>query len=257
MPLLSSNTFALLRASHGSWRDVARHWRYRLDRALRRTGPKATSPDIVAARAAFERASAHGEFSTTWFDASIPVWVPALAPHARATHPARVLEIGSWEGRSTLFFLSYLPGSHVTAVDSFAGGDEHAAGYEVSATERRFDANVAPFTGRVTKRKGLSGAQLAALVAEGGERFDVVYVDGSHFADDTLLDALLGWRLLMAGGTMIFDDYLWRFERYGLARNPSAAVHLFLKLVAADHAVLHAGHQVLVRKTRSLTHYTG
>jgi hypothetical protein len=219
MPLLSSNTFALLRASHGSWRDVARHWRYRLDRALRRTGPKATSPDIVAARAAFERVSAHGEFSTTWFDASIPVWVPALAPHARAARPARA--------------------------------------FEVSATEQRFDANVAPFAGRVTKRKGLSGAQLAALVAEGGERFDVVYIDGSHFADDVLLDALLGWRLLVDGGTMIFDDYLWRFERYGLSRNPSAAIHLFLKLVAADHVVLHAGHQVIVRKTRSLAHYTG
>jgi predicted O-methyltransferase YrrM len=257
MALLSSRTFTLLRDSHASFGQIARHWRFKLDRALKRTGAHATSPQIEAARARFVTDAAHGEFTTTWFDDSIPVWVPLLAPHAAQQPPAQVLEIGAWEGRSTVFLLSYLQGCHVTAVDSWAGGDEHATWDSVSGTERRFDHNVSRCPGRVRKAHGLSRDVLPALLREApAERFDVVYIDGSHFADDVLLDALHGWRLLKVGGTLLFDDYLWSWGPYRGKRNPAAAIHLFLKLVADDHVVLHAGYQLAVRKTRSLAEYT-
>ena len=60
------------------------------------------------------------------------------------------------------------------------------------------------------------------------QKFDVIYVDGSHFADDVLTDGINAWRLLKQGGIMIFDDLLWAC--YPRARaNPAWAINLFLK----------------------------
>jgi predicted O-methyltransferase YrrM len=40
------------------------------------------------------------------------------------------------------------------------------------------------------------------------QKFDVIYVDGSHLACDVLFDAVNSFKLLKVGGLMIFDDYL-------------------------------------------------
>jgi hypothetical protein len=49
-----------------------------------------------------------------------------LAPRARANaRPAvKILDIGSFEGRSAVFFLKYLPGSTIVCIDTFAGTPE-------------------------------------------------------------------------------------------------------------------------------------
>lgn len=39
------------------------------------------------------------------------------------------------------------------------------------------------------------------------ERFDFIYVDGSHRSPDVIYDAILSFGLLKKGGIMIFDDY--------------------------------------------------
>ena len=94
------------------------------------------------------------------------------------------------------------------------------------------------------------------MIVDKREKFDVVFVDGSHFSDDVIVDSALSWRLLKPNGIMIFDDYLWRYERYGWGRNPSKAVNLFLRLVRGDFELLHVGQQVAIRKTISSSVYT-
>ena len=49
---------------------------------------------------------------------------------------------------------------------------------------------------------------LMALLHEGAE-FDFVYIDASHTHSDTLLDAMLTWRMVATGGVVVFDDYQW------------------------------------------------
>jgi predicted O-methyltransferase YrrM len=39
--------------------------------------------------------------------------------------------------------------------------------------------------------------------------FDIIYIDGNHEPDAVLEDAVLAFRKLKVGGTMIFDDYGW------------------------------------------------
>ncbi|CAN0492089.1 unnamed protein product, partial [Phaeothamnion confervicola] len=149
-------------------------------------------------------------FSFDWTSWHFPNWIKLLAPYRG--RGLRVLEIGSWEGRSAIFFLNCLPKARLTCIDSFEGGIEHRKTPDSAAFLRRvekwFDANTAPFKKRVEKIKARSTDALVDLGMR-RRRFDVAYVDGSHIAADVYSDAVLTWPLMARGGLVIFDDYLW------------------------------------------------
>ena len=130
------------------------------------------------------------DFTTDWTSQSFPVWSELLA--ARRGDAVRILEIGSWEGRSALLFLNYLPHSRITCVDTFAGSVEHHAvmglAHAASACEQRFDRNTVEFRDRVEKIKALSSHALGRFAIE-RRRFDIVYLDGSHHSADVYADA--------------------------------------------------------------------
>ena len=125
---------------------------------------------------------------------------------------ADVLEIGSWEGRSAIFFLNYLRDCKIVCIDTFAGGVEHqTAGpfvAEVPLIEQRFDRNLAAFAGRVEKMTSASVPALQQLAAE-RRQFDLAYIDGSHLRDDVTADSNHAWPLVRPGGIVIWDDYTW------------------------------------------------
>ena len=133
-------------------------------------------------------------------------------------------------------------------MDTWAGGDE----YQYNATpdlrdlEVRFDGNLAPCVARLTKRKGSSRHVLPQLLDE-QQKFDVIYVDGSHFADDVLTDGIIAWRLLKQGGVLIFDDVLSPFYLRAQA-NSAWAIKLFLKYHEGEYNILNAGYQVILQK---------
>jgi predicted O-methyltransferase YrrM len=255
--IVSFNTLTLLLRSRAPAIILARHFASRFSRIWSRLIPdRHWQAEVQNARSVFERNTRGLTFSTTWFDGSIPVWVRLLSDLKNSKPAVDILEIGSWEGRSTVFLLSFFPKGRVTAVDTWAGGDEYSDVAQVSAVERCFDANVAAFRDRVIKLKGASSAVLADLAHGTRESFDLIFVDGSHFSDDVMLDAVFSWRLLRKDGILIFDDYLWRFERYAWKKNPATAVNAFLRLVHGDYALLHVGYQLAIRKTVSIATYT-
>lgn len=136
-------------------------------------------------------------------------WFSGAAPHCSKTLqdvcPTNILEIGSFEGRSAVWFLTQYPDARLICVDTFEGSEEHhQAGMDMSAVETRFQHNIAPFGNRVTVRKGHSSKVLYGLEPES---FDCIYVDGSHTEDDTLVDIVLAYGLLRKGGAMLIDDY--------------------------------------------------
>jgi predicted O-methyltransferase YrrM len=188
------------------------------------------------------------DFSSDWTSWHFPVWSLMLA-HLRE-RPCEVLEIGSWEGRSAIFFLEFLPQSRVTCVDTFGGGAEnHASPTEsrqIASIERRFDANMRSYGARAEKIKATSVAALTRL-AQSSAVFDLIYVDGSHMRDDVMVDSLLAWPLLRPGGIVIWDDYAGGNDKPA-AERVMPAVEVFLAWHFGEYVELHRGYQVMVQK---------
>jgi predicted O-methyltransferase YrrM len=184
-------------------------------------------------------------FTQDWFSRLAPTWDRILA----RLKPTRILEIGSFEGRSACYLIEKCPvlvdgQVSITCVDTWEGGLEHKASgtYETLMTEveQRFDYNtklaLSRAPGRITfqKLKQHSRDALAGLIACGQmESFDLIYIDGSHEATDVLTDAILAFPLLRIGGTLIFDDYVWSDqmpERREPSRMPKPAIDAFVNV---------------------------
>ena len=218
-------------------------------KSLRRTaGARRTNspPPFSADRAAFWfKGKALGHDWTSWH---FPNWAKLLRRYRRTA--ARVVEIGSWEGRSALFFLNYMPRCRVTCIDTFQGGDEHQAAVEASESlpqlEERFDANVAAFANRVRKIKAHSSEALAMLGIS-GQRFDIAYIDGSHRAADVYRDGALIWPLMAPDGLIIFDDYQWK-EMPGRLSKPKLGIDAFLAAFKGRYRLVHKAYQVAIVK---------
>jgi glycosyltransferase involved in cell wall biosynthesis/predicted O-methyltransferase YrrM len=177
------------------------------------------------------------EFTSDWFSGSIPVWEPLLA----GLKPARILEIGSFEGRSTCYLIetcSRTKHIQIYCVDTWEGGIEHDKN-AMPEVERRFDHNVAIAKRRashgavVNKLKKKSVTALAEILSSNEPPFDLIYIDGSHEASDVLTDSIIGFQLLRVGGVMIFDDYLWcqpPASEQDTLNLPKAAIDSFINL---------------------------
>ena len=118
--------------------------------------------------------------------------------------PQRTLEIGLAFGASTLVFcaehqkLGRDGAKQHTAIDPFQARPLYdEAG--VLAVER------AGLKDYLDYRPEFSEFMLPRLLEE-GERYDLIYVDGSHLFENIFLDAFYCARLLNDGGVLIFDD---------------------------------------------------
>ena len=160
--------------------------------------------------------------------------------------PSRICEVGSWQGSSAVAFASLFPNANITCIDTWEGSD----GLNMAADPLAlFDANTAPFAERVEKIKSDSFSALLSLQSR-GEKFDLMYVDGSHFEDDVAVDSILAWRLLNSGGVMIWDDYRWNYPPYG-DKLPKTAINWFLRRHQNQYRPLFMGGQAIVEKTTS------
>jgi predicted O-methyltransferase YrrM len=200
-----------------------------------------------------EEVVARGSFRVDMVSINFATWEPYLK--GLEGRSARILEIGSFEGMSACYFLWRLPDAHVTCIDTFTGGPSFAAlAADVSGMEEAFDRNVSLVdAGRVRKLVGDSGQHLLALLDE-GSRFDFVFVEGSDLALDVLVDAALSWQMLIPGGHMVFDNYLWRSP---LGEDPlfqpAPAVHAFVDLVGNHCQVLVQEKEFILRRADAVT----
>jgi predicted O-methyltransferase YrrM len=183
------------------------------------------------------RASGYS-FTSDYVSRHLTSWKGLLEEY-RARPDVRMLEIGSYEGRSAVWFLENIlthPTARIVCVDLFTR----------LPFELRFDHNIriSGSGDKVTKMKGRSETVLSSLPLD---HFDIIYVDGSHRATGVLMDAMLSWYALKDGGVMIFDDYLWDLEDAACDR-PRMAIDLFLKAFEGSYELLLKDYQVAVRK---------
>lgn len=165
-------------------------------------------------------------FTSDNFSAHIPHWDSLFS----IVTPDRVLELGSHEGRSTLYAIEsvfkHRGGGLVTSIDSWVD----------PATEERFFNNVAVARARhpsvdVEVRKGEPVTELARLLTEGrSEFYDIAYVSGITLAPDVLTALSLAYRQVRVGGVIIANDYLWTSRQGNPVTDPKAGVDAFTNL---------------------------
>ena len=148
------------------------------------------------------------EFTTDWVTARDAWWREAFA--ALVGNPARMLEVGCYEGRSAQWWLSNVlthPRSELICVDRWPSKSE--------ANRARLLAD--PEHGRKFSFHAADAIPWAArLLANGaGECFDAIYSDFSKEGADIMSLACLAFRLLKPGGLYLFDDYAWRWQERG------------------------------------------
>ncbi|CAM8624496.1 AdoMet_MTases domain containing protein [Burkholderiales bacterium] len=202
-----------------------------------------------------------GVFTQDWFSSNIPQLLYSIEPlRRRHLTSGKILEIGSFEGLSTLFFLKFFEGATVYCVDTWTGGDEHSISLfagDMSNLDAfsRFRLNIASYADRVRILQGRSASILDRLTFE-REKFDIVYVDGSHYSTDVLVDSILSFDLLKVGGYLVFDDLFWGYYSQADA-NPLCGIVAFLRARRRYLKVISCGYQLVLMKDNEVSRATG
>lgn len=202
----------------------------------------------------FEGVKKNLKLSNDWFSKNVPFWLSIIEEYGLHERQIAALEIGSWEGLSSYFILNSMPSAQLTCVDTWRGADEHqdsrvVLSDVVAQIENTFDRNTVGFASRLTKYKGTSFSffnQSDALP----DRYDFIYIDGSHYCDDVIIDAIKCFEMLKVGGVMIFDDYFWRYY-INKIENPAGAINLFLRLKKGQYRIIRFYYQIVIIKTSS------
>jgi predicted O-methyltransferase YrrM len=180
------------------------------------------------------------KFTFDGISTNAAVWRKFLAEFKDKPN-VHALEIGSFEGRSALWFLTNIlthETASITCVDLF-----------FDPIDSTFDSNVkvSGLSRKIIKLKGDSKIVVRNL----DKKFDLVYIDGSHVAKDVLMDAVLAWDLIKPGGIIMFDDYGFRRsfdDNQSTALIPRPAIDAFLMAFRHHIDVLYQDYQVIVRK---------
>ncbi|KAK7443533.1 hypothetical protein VKT23_015706 [Stygiomarasmius scandens] len=198
-----------------------------------------------------------------WFSHNIEHW-KNLFPLITTPHP-RVLEIGSWEGRSAVFLLNELckDGGEIVCIDHFdlfhtpAGRERfEKINYNLAQTGKSFRVlsqfSFPALMKLLEEEIAVSPPYASPQTHQPG--FDWIYVDGSHEADDTFLDGELVWRLARKGAIVIFDDYNWDKEPEDSIHHPKRGIDAFLILHDGEYERLTdpSHYQVVLRKTTEM-----
>ena len=200
----------------------------------------------------FEYSSKY-KFTEEWFDHMIPTWEQVFENYDKEKIK-NVLEIGCYEGRATIFLCEQVlqKGVNYDIVDTFGGTLEESG---MGGTAKRlkienfiynnFTHNIS-FHSHINFNinKGYSQHILPTLV-EQDKQYDFIYVDASHRADDTFVDAYYAHKMLKPGGLIIFDDFVWKDPNAPHpVCSPELGIRMFFSMYDNLYTPIMQGYQI-------------
>ncbi|MFB2834726.1 class I SAM-dependent methyltransferase [Floridanema evergladense] len=121
---------------------------------------------------------------------------------------AKVVELGSYKGRSSVAIAAVLPAESILyCVDHFQGSEEHIIShFDVSNLLAEFTQNIEKF-GVKDKISTLVMTTSEAATKFDSESVDLVFLDASHDYDSVRADLLNWYPKIKPGGFLLCDDY--------------------------------------------------
>ncbi len=199
------------------------------------------------------------KFKEKWFDGMIPMWEQIFTQHVAPIGIKNVLEIGCYEGRATSFVCeNYLyEDTNYDVVDTFEGSLNETG--MVGAVEEfktnqnfilnNFKHNISFYPNiNFNINKGYSQYLLPELEKK-GKKYDFIYIDASHRADDTFMDAYYAHKMLNSKGLLIFDDFGWKDPNQPhIVNSPQLGIEVFFTMYGDLYNVVIKGYQVAAIK---------
>lgn len=208
------------------------------------------------------------EFTQNWFNSYD---LEKLLPIG-TEEEFHILEIGSFEGKSTIWFVENLlknKNSTITCIDPWVSYDQKnnslnsygnnilkedliddSEGYIFSNEYETFIKNITK-TNRLTQiniMKGFSDVLLPNLILN-KQKYNIIFIDGNHTAPYVMSDAVMSWKLLDINGIMIFDDYLWELDKPETLR-PKIAIDSFIKNYSDYLQVCWSDYRKVIKKIK-------
>ena len=169
----------------------------------------------------------------------------------------KVLEIGTYTGTSIINILDNIPNSIGLVIDKWENYDEfyndNNSKSEILSSivenniEKVFNRNIISknMKNRIKAIKGDSFDVLLQL-SKNYEKFDFIYVDGSHLCLDCFSDLILAWDLLEENGILAIDDYI--LNKNDTLNSPYEAVNHFLNKYKNKYTMLLQNYRVFILK---------
>jgi FkbM family methyltransferase len=160
---------------------------------------------------------------------------------------ALVVEIGAFEGRTTLDLAQTFPHHTIVCVDPWADGNySEKLAIDLSGQFGRYLRNTCRVRNQVQIHRGMSADVFAHWEPHNTIKF--AFINGDHSAQGVLTDARLVWPHVVPGGLVLFDDYTWAPAGLDASQCPKQGIDQWLLENSHEAHVLHVGEQVLVRK---------
>jgi hypothetical protein len=171
-------------------------------------------------------------FSNNFFDRNIDVSMVFTKEYVKKIdYGVKILEIGSYEGKSTIWMLQNLCSMHtdglLISIDPYPIKDSR----DIS---KIFTHNIerSGFADRVIQYIDYSINVLPKLECN---FFDIIYVDGSQLESDIMSDLIFSHQLLKLGGLLIFN-------------NVEKVIETFLNKFQSCYDILLKENQVVLQK---------
>lgn len=182
-------------------------------------------------------------FTSDWMTPKIAAWNQHVVPRMHHVPDCNWLEVGSYEGRSSLWILdNVLPvDGRLTCIDFFNDEESYINLWGNPGYGKRFFENT-------RDRKNLtalscSSTQGLTKLTEAGERFHGCYLDADHKEKAVYSDLELIWPLLLPGGILVCDDYGFK-----QAPGTKIAIDKFLSRHDIENRVLFVDFQIIILK---------